>query len=91
MIKISEIIDNLGCKQKVYANLNVGDKLKAKCKVVSKDDFGSSGLTFNYEAFIPDKIYIVKKTFMWDFTLIGYVSDESGCLHFAKPEIFELI
>jgi len=91
MIEISEIRDNSGCKRQVYANLNVGDRLKAKCKVVSKDDFGASGLTFDYDAFIPDKVYEVKRTYRWDFTLIGYVADESGTLHFATPEIFDLV
>lgn len=91
MIKISEITDNGGNKRKVYSNLNVGDKLKAKCKVISKDDIGMSGLTFDYDAFIPDKIYKVYSTYIWGWTKIAYVSDESGTLHFATPEIFDLV
>ena len=91
MIKISEIIDNSGRKKRVYKNLNVGDKLKAKCKVLSKDDLGSSGLIFDYDAFIPDKIYEVKSIYMWDYSLIGYITDESGSLHIATPEIFDLV
>lgn len=91
MIKISEIIDNLGNKRKVYTNLKVGDKLKAKFKVTSKDDIGMSGLTFNYDAFIPNNIYEIKMTYIWGWTNIGYVADESGSLHFATPELFDIL
>lgn len=91
MIRISEITDNIGSERKVYTGLRVGDKLKAKCKVYSKGDIGMSGLTYRYEAFIPNKIYKVYKTYNWNFTDVAYVSDEDGTLHFATPEIFDLV
>lgn len=91
MVKILEITDNSGVNRKVYANLNVGDKLKSKQRIIGKDDFGASGIVFDYDAFKPEKIYEVRMIYRWDGVSVGYVVDESGTLHFATPEIFDVI
>ena len=91
MIKISQITDNIGNTRWVFENLKVGDKLRAKCKVTSKGDIGMSGFTFHYDAFIPNKVYKVNSTLFWDHTKIGYVSDEGGTLHFATPDLFDIV
>jgi hypothetical protein len=78
-------------KRSVYTKLNVGDCLKAKHDIISKDDIGMSGQTFDYKAFIKDKIYKVATLYTIDFKKVAYVSDEAGYLHIATPETFELI
>lgn len=90
-IRISNIYGNSGLPFEAYVNLPVGFKLKAKKDKLSKDDIGFSGLTFDYVAFKKDEIYTVHSTTRWTFQEVGYVQDESGTLHLATPDLFELI
>ena len=79
MPKISEIVDNSGSKRNVYVDLKVGDRL------LSKPDLKE-------ENFItPNKVYKIKKTYLYDWKRIGYILDEEGQLQLATPEKFDLI
>jgi hypothetical protein len=90
-MKIAEIRDNSGAKRKVFKNLQIGTKLRAIKDIISTDDVGMSGQTFRYPAFIKNNTYKVKHNTEWDFIKISYVADESGALHFATPDVFEII
>jgi hypothetical protein len=89
-MRIGQLTDNSGNKVNYIRDLKPGDKLIAKSSVKSTGDFGFSGQTYRYEAFIPGRIYIVRHVTHWDGSLVAYVSDEDGTLHFATPEVFDI-
>jgi hypothetical protein len=90
-IKIGTLINNNDQKVNYIMNLKPGDKLKAKKLITSRNDIGLSGLIYKYNAFIPGKMYKVNHLFNWGGNKVAYVADEDGTLHFAVPEIFELV
>ena len=85
---VEEIFDNCNCKRLVYADLCVGTRLRAKVGVVSIDDIGYSGRTFNYSAFIEGNEYEVVSSSLLLLLLVLPLLPSAllleGCLDFQN-------
>ncbi len=89
-MKVGTIENNIGQTINVILGLKPGNILIAKKIVQSTGDIGMSGLTYQYDAFIPGNEYKVDHLSDWDFETIAYVADEDNTLHIARPEVFDI-
>lgn len=89
-IRHGEITDNHGNRVNVILGLKKGDKLIARKSIKSVGDIGTSSMTYQYDSFIPGKVYTVNHLFNWDFKFVAYVLDEEGLAHLATTELFDI-
>ncbi len=85
------VIDNSNNKRKVYKNLPIGTKLKAKKTTIGKLDVGMSGIVIDYEDIIAGKEYEISYISKWGFQEVPCVHDEDNCIQWAEVSLFDII